>query len=195
MKKNLLRTLLEKSIFLLWIGLIVMSQTALLSAHDFRIDDLAINGTGENLTQWYTHDETNQNDYKGWVDITVKNNGETPWGDFHFNFFQVGSHSIDNLYFDITAPNQPQSSQGNLSWQLSANRHSLDLFFYDDPLFQNDTANFRVYTDNTTDRLPFFGLSFYPTPVPDSATVPIPGAIIFLFSGLASLWTLKKING
>jgi hypothetical protein len=39
----------------------------------------------------------------------------------------------------------------------------------------NGPVEFRVYTDNTKDRVSFFGLILYPTPVPEPATLALLG--------------------
>jgi len=123
--------------------------------------------------------------FKGWILLTVENTGTEAWGDFHFDLFQV-TDPIDNVFFDVTAPNQPTSSQSGLSWAVSNGGHTLDLFFYGDPLLPTQIATFNVYTDNTTDQVDFFGTSYYPTPVPE------PGTLGLLAAGLIGLASFRK---
>ena len=52
---------------------------------------------------------------------------------------------------------------------------SIDLFFYDDPVYPGETAMFSVYTNNA-DQLSFFGVQFYPTPVPEPTTLALTAA-------------------
>jgi len=122
--------------------------------------------------------------FKGWVLLTVTNTGTEAWGDFHFELFQV-TDPIDNVFFDVSSPNEPTSSQA-ITWSLSGDGHSLDLFFYDDPVLPNDTATFNVYTDNTTDMVSYFGTLYYPTPIPE------PGTFCLLAAGLIGIAAFGK---
>ncbi|MBN1103483.1 MAG: VPLPA-CTERM sorting domain-containing protein [Deltaproteobacteria bacterium] len=125
--------------------------------------------------------------FKGWLNLAVTNTGTEAWGDFHFQIFQVpGSGAVDNVDFIVNAPYQPISGQTPLSWNLSQDGSTLDLFFYGDPVLPNEQATFSVYTDNTADKVSFFGVQVWPTPVP------IPGAVWLLGSGLVSLAALKR---
>ena len=40
----------------------------------------------------------------------VTNTGTQGWSDFHFSLFQV-TDPIDNVFFDVTSPNEPTSSR------------------------------------------------------------------------------------
>jgi hypothetical protein len=123
--------------------------------------------------------------FKGWIILTVENTGTEAWGDFHFQLFQV-TDPIDNVFFDVTAPNQPTSSQSGLSWSLSGGGHVLDLYFYGDPVDPGEIATFNVYTDNTIDQVSFFGTAYYPTPIPE------PGTFWLLAVGLVGMAGFRK---
>jgi len=46
-------------------------------------------------------------------------------------------------------------------------RSTLDLYFYSDPVAPGETATFTVYTDNTAVPNAWFGVCYWPTPVPE----------------------------
>jgi len=62
---------------------------------------------------------------------------------------------------------------------------TLDLFFYANPVAPNQTATFTVYTNNAIDQ-GFFGVMFYPTPVP------LPGAAWLLGPGIVGLIAARR---
>ncbi len=119
--------------------------------------------------------------FKGWLNVQVTNTGTVPWGDFHFRFFDpLGSQNISNLAFLDSGMGgfDPTSSQGPLTWTIDnvSVPATIDLFYWygvgsGDPVLPGDTATFSVYTDNTTNTLPIFGIILYPTPVPEPATM------------------------
>jgi len=145
--------------------------------------NLAIGGVGQIYKQELTHQDADP--WKGLLTVNVTNTGTEAWGDFHFQIFQVPGNP-GNVVFDVAGPNQPTSSQDPLQWSLSADSKSLDLFFYGDPVFSGESATFSVFTDNTTNQVPFFGVLVYPTPVP------IPAAAWLLGTGIAGLAALKR---
>ncbi len=63
---------------------------------------------------------------------------------------------------------------------------NLDLYFYADPILAGETAWFRVYTDNTTDKLSFFGVGMYPTPVP------VPNGAWLLLTGITAFAAMGR---
>lgn len=123
--------------------------------------------------------------FKGWILLTVQNTGTEAWGDFHFELFEV-TDPIDNVFFVVDSPNQPTSTQSGLSWSLSGDGHTLDLFFYGDPVDPGEIAEFNVYTDNTIDQVSFFGTAYYPTPIPE------PGTFWLLGAGLIGMAGFRK---
>lgn len=154
-------------------------------------DDVVIatsfSGVGSGVAQQSSHADAAP--FKGWVNLTVTNTGTEPWGDFHFEFFDpIGGQDISNLSFVVDPPFEPTSSQVPLSWLVdnAAVGATLDLFFYSDPVLPSETATFAVYTDNTVDQLPFFGLMLYPTPVPE------PASALLLGFGLCLLMKRSK---
>jgi len=111
--------------------------------------------------------------FKGNVHVTVTNTGNQPWGDFHFQIYDpLGGQDISNVHFlDASLGGEdPTSSQAPLAWVIDNEivGATIDLYFYADPVMPGETAWFQVYTDNP-DHVPFFGVMFYPTPVPTRA--------------------------
>lgn len=152
-----------------------------------RGDDIAINTdfscVGPTCAQLSEHEDADP--FKGSIILTVENTGTEAWKDFHFEFYQVGD-PIDNVFFVVTSPNEPTSSQSGLGWTLSLDGHTLDLYFSSDPVLPGEFATFNVYTDNTTDQVPVFGTSYYPTIVPE------PGTFWLLGAGLIGMAGFRK---
>jgi hypothetical protein len=142
-----------------------------------RADDALIvtdfEGLGPSVVQQYEHMDGEP--FKGFVTVNLTNTGSAAWGDFHFEIFGIpGFPSVANVSFVVDPPYQPTSSQSGLTWVVDnvSVGAKLDLFFYSDPVLPGESANFVVYTDNTTDHVPFFGVAIYPTPViPEPATL------------------------
>lgn len=158
------------------LGLLLLAAPPLASAHNMDIYDLLISGVGQDDAVSYDHADADP--WKGWLNLTAKNTGTQPWGDFHFQIFGDSVSSVDWI---VTGPSAPQSSQSGLTWSVDNDRAEgaiLDLYFYGDPVTPGQTAAFSVYTDNTEEQLSFFGVQLWPTPVP------IPGAVWLLVSAL-----------
>lgn len=138
------------------------------------IDDLEL-GQSFNLV----HDDVDEGDgFKGTFTLTVTNTGTEAWGDFHFEIINgFGGDAWSVLFTDFSMGGlNPTSSQSGLSWVINnpfEELSTLDLYFYGDPVNPGDTATFTVYTDNTAQELSWFGMSVYPTPVPEPATLSI----------------------
>jgi hypothetical protein len=167
---------------LLLTPLALLLGTAPAWGHDMPIDT-DFSCVGPACAQSGQHQDADP--FKGWILLTVENTGTEAWGDFHFELFQV-TDPIDNVFFDDTPPNQPTSSQSGLSWLISGGGHTIDLFFYSDPVDPGEIATFNVYTDNTIDMVSFFGTSYYPTPIPE------PGTLGLLVAGLIGLAAFGK---
>ena len=135
-------------------------------AHD---DDIVLTFS-DYTPQTGTHEDADP--FKGWLDLTVTNNMSEPWGDFHFEITDVG-WDVSAVDFLVDPPWEPTSSQSPLSWVVDNEAYgaTLDLFYYSDPVLPGETATFSVYTDNTTEEVPFFGWCIYPTPVPEPASL------------------------
>ena len=113
--------------------------------------------------------------WAGWFNVTATNTGTEPWGDFHFGIFEVPSYgAVDNVdWHDASMGGfDPTSSQSPLTWAIDnvTVGATIDLFFYTDPVLPGETATFSVYNVNP-DQLTFFGVSFYPTPVPEPTSL------------------------
>jgi len=135
----------------------------------------SIAGVGPGYSVQYIHQDAEP--YKGFINLTVTNSGSDPWGDFHFEIFDpIGGQNIANVDFldSTTIPPgpDPTSSQSPLSWVIDnvSVGATIDLFFYSDPVLPGQTATFSVYTNNP-DQLSFFGVAFWPTPIPEPAAL------------------------
>jgi hypothetical protein len=145
-------------------------------AHDAFIT-ASFDGVGSSVAQMFEHEEDEP--FKGYAYISLTNTGTEPWGDLHLQIFQVpGFGSIVNVDFIVDSPYQPYSiPPRSMTWVVDNDYYdgtygaTLDLYFYDDPVLPGGQAQFVVYTDNTTDQVPFFGLLVYPTPIPEPATL------------------------
>jgi len=148
------------------------------SAHDGYIN-LEFDDTGAVVAINSIHVEPANNDpcqHKGWAIFTLKNTSKTKaWGDMHF---AITGDTVSNVDWVIAAPYQPTYVVGGVGRTIdtvvvnnSLPNATLDLYFYNNPLAPGATATFSVYTDNTTDMEEWFGLSVYPTPMPEPATL------------------------
>lgn len=120
--------------------------------------------------------------YMGKAIVTVTNNDDEAWGDFHFEIFQT-VYPVNQVYFrDASFPGGVNPSLVT----ISGGPHSLDsyvinnppttvgatmdLYYYSNPVLPGETVKFTVFTDNTATKK-FFGLAVYPTPVPEPMTM------------------------
>jgi len=134
-------------------------------------------------------EHSDQDPWKGWANIYVKNICSEDWGDFHLRIFNIFGA---NTYFSEEYQPQLYIRTAPLTWvlqedlvpQWSTDHKVLDLEYYDNPIEQSDWAKFRVYTDNTTDHCSLFVILGHPTPVPEPATVAL--------LGLGALALLRK---
>jgi len=161
-----------------------------LFAHSVTITDpFLFSGYGSGSYHQITH--IDDDPWKGFVTLTVKNTGMENWTDFHFGIFSVFGSDISKVYFQggtptMTVGNNPVP----LTWVADNNNPlgaTLDLFFFNNPVIPNQSATFTVYTDNTEGKVNF-GMLFYPTVTP----IPIPGAVWLLGSGLVGLIGLRR---
>jgi hypothetical protein len=139
----------------------------------------------------YEFNNYDQAPFKGNFTLTVTNNTNSAWGNFHFYIFEIpgfdysanGSPGLDAIFVDgncgWASPNcDPTKTPGSLdSWSIFNNGKNIDLFYYSNPVGAGQTVTFKVYTDNTVDQQPF-GVGFYPSVVPEpvSSTLFIVGA-------------------
>jgi len=127
--------------------------------------------------------------WKGYLSLSVTNNTNAAWGDFHFMLFDFGQYSSQVTFVDgncawakAGAANcNPTKTSGPVdSWNINNSGKNLDLFFYSNPVGIGQTVTFEVYTDNTGNQQPFavgFTPSIAPEPV-SSALFIIGGATL-----------------
>jgi hypothetical protein len=144
-------------------------------------DDAYITTDFEDFTpQDFEHEDAEP--FKGFINLTVTNTGTQAWGDFHFEIYEVtGFGSVENVDFItgiVGETDYHPLKDGNPVDFVVDNvvvGATLDLYFYDDPVLPTETVTFKVFTDNTTDQVGFFGVKLHPTPVPEPATLAIAG--------------------
>lgn len=171
---------LKRLALALALGLFLSGQAL---AHDFNATE------SMDLSDILTVEHGDDDPWAGWINLDVTNTGDVAWGDFHFEIYQVTNYgSVENVDFRDDGSFAPTSSQTGLTWDLdnSVTGSTLDLYFYDDPVAADEQATFSVYTDNTIDKLDFFGVSFHPTPVP------VPAPLLLLGTGLIGLIGFRR---
>lgn len=132
----------------------------------------------------YDFYQENYYDGSGWINLTVGNESNQTWGDFHLFIFEYppayqlpgGNYDITSVIFEVSGANNPTSSQSPLTWSTSTDKKEIDLFYYSDPVAPTETATFSVHIDNPTYAM--HGVGFYPTVVPEpvSSTLFLVGA-------------------
>jgi hypothetical protein len=143
-------------------------------------DEFIVTDFSDFTPQEYEHED--EDPFKGVVDVTVTNTGTVTWADFHFEIYEVpGWGAVDNVHFltELIPPDdyRPRKDGGLVAFHVDNDvvGATLDLYYSGDLVLPTETVNFRVYTDNTIDNVPFFGLIIYPTPIPEPATMALIG--------------------
>ena len=121
-------------------------------------------------------DHTDEDPWKGTLSLTVTNTGLDPWGDFHFQIMDPTNGSV--TFRDDGGVIPSMGGVTAYEYEIVDGGLGLNFFFYDDPVCQNESVTFSVYTDNTSQMLSFFQIAMHATPVP------LPGGICLLASGL-----------
>ncbi len=136
-------------------------------------------GTGAGFAVGAVHEDAEP--WAGWFNVEATNTGSEAWGDFHFGIYDpYGGQDISNVHFlDASLGGfDPTSSQSPLTWVIDnvSVGATIDLFYYSDPVLPGETATFSVYTDNP-DHVSFFGVTLFPTPVPEPASLTLLGLL------------------
>ena len=155
-------------------GLLFLAGTAPAWADNVVLDPASFDCLGSDCSQSSRHDDAGP--FKGSITLNATNTGDEAWGDFHFAFFQIpGGDPIENVDWVVDAPYQPtmNGSSTGFTWVVNnaVTGATLDLLFYGNPVDPAESVTFVVYSDNTTDEVPFFGTLYYPTPIPEPATL------------------------
>ncbi|MBN1511143.1 MAG: PEP-CTERM sorting domain-containing protein [Phycisphaerae bacterium] len=132
--------------------------------------DTSFGGTGVGEAQTNVHEDADP--WAGWVTVNVTNTGTEAWGDFHFEIYDPMGYDVSNVDFVVDPPYEPTSTQSPLTWVVDnvSVGAKIDLYYYSDPVGPGESATFAVYNVNP-DHVPYFGVMFYPTPVPEPATL------------------------
>lgn len=169
---------MKKNMMLL-MSFVLFAVGGLSLAHDGQ-DVASISGIGSDYEVTSIHYDDAP--WKGTFTLTVTNTGTQAWGDFHFRISCLYPGSV---VFGTGPNNQYPTKDGQpVSYVLSYNNTILDLYFYNNPVNPNQSTTFVIYTDNTANQNAWFGICFYPTPVPEPATLAI--------LGLGALVLLRK---
>jgi len=137
--------------------------------------------------------------YKGYFVLNVTNNTNVDWNDFHFQLGDIPGFPSSDVYFDSSvaptgsiapSPGGTFVSMGSaLSWTISADLKTLDLFFESAPVASGAVAHFEVYTNNTINMNPYM-ISYWPTITGGTGingVVPEPVSSTLFLIGAASL--------
>jgi hypothetical protein len=179
--------MLRKNLFIMLVAFLslILMGTSTVFAHD---EALTLTFTDMNQQ---TYDNYDQAPYKGNLTLTVNNNTNTTWTDFHFLLFDFYPYT-SNVVFVTGACSwgpggscDPTKSPGALDsptgWNLSSSGKTLDLFFGSSPVYNGQSVTFHVYTDNTSNQEPF-ALGFYPTNTVPVVPEPI-SSLLFVTGG------------
>lgn len=140
--------------------------------------------------QLFNHNDNEP--FKGWAYVFVKNTSQTPWGDFHFKIFSYDGSDVSLVDFRDASMGgmDPISTQNGLSWTINNTvvGAEMSLYFYGDPVMPGQFAAFQVWTDNTASQVNF-GLMIWPSPVPEPSSL-VALASMFGLAGLA--WRKRR---
>lgn len=141
--------------------------------------------------QFFNHPD--QDPWKGWAYVFVKNTSQEAWGDFHFKIFSYDGSDISNVDFRDASMGgmNPISTQTLESWTIDNNvvGAEMSLYFYGDPVLPGEFAQFQVWTDNTAS-MTNFGICIWPSPVPEPSSLLVLSGSLMGMAGLA--WRRRR---
>ncbi len=163
-------------------GLVVVSvmlaAAVQASADNVSIEYTEFDGTGVSVGIQTDHNP-DADPFKGYFQlVTVKNISSEDWGDFHFQLIRsLGIPGLDPSQVVFGEEGTNFCSQTGYTYIIDNNAvggPKLDFYFYSNPVEVGETVSFQVWTDNTANQMPF-GVFYYPTVVPEPATMSLLG--------------------
>ena len=121
-------------------------------------------------------EHVDESPYKGLLTLTITNIGTDAWGDFHFYL-----NPEETVVFGEGLGGPYMTGVSGFGSTYEDDFHTLNFFFYGDPIETGEAATFTIYTDNTRDTYNSFSMSMEASPIP------IPAAAWLLCSGLLGL--------